>query len=1163
MKKLSVLFVLLALLLTVLAVNAGAPTEYAIPEVGTVLNGFIVTDVTDMESMDVTAVTLEHEKTGATLIWYANDSTYRSYRISFRTPVYNDTGLAHVFEHASLGGSEKYPGSNLFFEMINKTSNTFLNALTYQAVTMYPMASTSEEQLKIYMDYYMNGVFNPLVVEDQHAMMREAYRYQLDDADSDITLSGIVYSEMLGALDLYSWADTNLVRMFYDGSYGAIVSGGDPDYIPDMTMEDIQTFHATYYHPSNSLAILTGDIYLPDFLAMIDEDFFSKYEKRDIEITDDRYTEPEEGFVSETFDYPVENGASAENAGAIYYSFLVPNGGLSDLLLRDYICSYLGNSASPFGRLMEERMPTAAYSVTGHDFLPGEIISFVAVNVNAEDADTFKGIVDEAIADLLENGVNQEVLDSFITSDRFSTLLAQDSPDIYFSDGTFATYYWAEMNGEKEAWKEIDHFNANVEEMVNKETVDAMLKEWFSDVKISRMAITMPVPGLKEEKDAALKQKLTDMKAAMSEDEINALIASTKDFNDWQAANSEIAMDPAMNALTVETLSEEYPTAEVNETDFDGIRLITGEMDSDLVYVSIMTDASNIPYEMLTAYAFMTGELGSLDTENYAKADLPAAMSAVSYDMGMYADTVEYDDGSYTPVLSLSWYALGDTLESSFDLANEILFTTKFSDYDSLRNDAAAAAASYPLIAKSLGSLIEIELLNSLYYGSARYSNAISGASYINYLNQLSKMSDEEMAAVEEDFENIRSMLLNKRNPVIVILGNSENVEKATDLAYQFLQQYGDADLPFVDYDELIPETDPHTAVATTDSVVYNAVSANIADAGYERSGKIEVMNSLVSDKILLPELRFNRSAYGAYAASSGKDVVIMYTYRDPNLRTTFDIYATVGDTLRGFAETLSKEELDGYIISAYGSLTYPFGPITQLNTAATDKVTGFDTGEYIINMIKDIKDFKAEDIAYYAPLYDAMTAEGAPRMTVGAKSMIEDASDLYSTIIYEYMGTGTEGSNEIYDLLMSMSPEELREMFSSMDREDLASVMSYLMDCFTDETGNVDMVQVLSVFNEAKNAGWTDEQIQSAVDFLDTSASEATLETEVDALVEEELSVADLFDGFFSSNEEIQFLSESIAAGDYESAAAVLNEDTPMNAVMESLLDSYMAQFN
>ncbi len=1163
MKKLTVLSVLLAVLMTVLSVNAGAPTEYAIPEVGTEINGFVVTDVYEMESMDATAVTLEHEKTGAALIWFANDSTYRSYRITFRTPVYNDTGLAHVFEHASLGGSEKYPGSNLLFEIMNKTGSLYLNALTFQAVTQYPMASTSEEQLKVYVDYYMNGVFNPLVVNDKHAMMREAYRYQLEDADSEITLGGIVYSEMLGALNIESWAGTNLTRMFYDGSYGAIISGGDPEYIPDMTLEDIQNFHETYYHPSNSLSVLTGDIYLPDFLAQIDGDFFSKYEKRGIEIVDDKYTEPEEGFVSKTFEYPVENGASAENAGVIIYSFKVPGSTMDDTAMGNYLCSYLSNSASPFGRLMEERMPTAVYYVTSHDFLPSDVISFVAINVNAEDADTFKGIVDEAIADLLKNGADEEILKSFIVSNQFSTLLSQDSPDLYFNNGLIVSYYWGEQNGDTEAWKTADHFDAHISEIVTKESVDAKLKEWFSDVKVSRMAITMPVPGLKEEKDAALKQKLADKKAAMSEDEINELIAETKEFNEWQAANSEITMDPSMNVLTVDTLPEEYPSAEVTETTLDGARLITGELDSDLVYVNVITDASNVPYEMLTAYSFMSNELGALGTEKYEKADLPAAMASVAYSMSMGADTLEYDDGTYDPVFSVKWYALGETLEGSFDMASEILFNTKFSNHEDLRNDAAMNASSYPIMAENYGIMFAQELASSLYYPNTRYTKLLSDENYLNYLNQVSQMSDEELSAVESDMENIRSMVLNKRDPIIVILGNSENVAKATELAAKFLNQYGSAEAESVNYDEKIPATDPHTAIATTDSVVYNIASAKLSDAGFERSGKLLVMNSLISDKILLPELRFNRSAYGAYAASLGKDAVFMYTYRDPNLRTTFDVYATVGGTLRGYAETLTAEDIEGYIISKYGDLTSPLGPISQMQEAVSDQILGFDTAAYTIQQIKDIKDFKVEDIAYYAPLYEAMTTADAPRITVGAKSMVEEASDLYSTIIYDYMGSGTSSSSsiEIMDILKGMSKEELREMFASMDKQDLASIMSYVMDCFTDENGNVDMVQVLSFFNEAKNAGWTEEQILAASEYLEETSAEAEAAEAVPA--ELGFTIDSLFDDLFSSSEEMQSLYDYVEAGEYEAAAALLSDETAFNAVLEGLLESYLYWFN
>ena len=183
---------------------------------------------------------------------------------------------------------------------------------------------------------------------------------------------------------------------------------------------------------------------------------------------------------------------------------------------------------------------------------------------------------------------------------------------------------------------------------------------------------------------------------------------------------------------------------------------------------------------------------------------------------------------------------------------------------------------------------------------------------------------------------------------------------------------------------------------------------------------------------------------------------------------------------------------------------------------------------------------------------------------------MVEEASDLYSTIIYDYMGTGTSSSsNEIMDVLMSMSKEELRDMFASMDKQDLASIMSYVMDCFTDENGNVDMVQVLSLFNEAKNAGWTEEQILAASEYLEETSAPAAVEDEAAAAeaeavaAEEGISLDSLFGDFFSSSEEMQSLYDYVEAGEYEDAVALLSDETSFNALLEGLFESYLYWFN
>ena len=97
------------------------------------------------------------------------------------------------------------------------------------------MASTSEEQLLKYVDFYMNGLVDPLALNNPYAMMSEAFHYELDDADGAIEQQGVVYSEMLAKLPQSRWAEYNYKRVMWPDSYITYISGGDPLYIPDLT----------------------------------------------------------------------------------------------------------------------------------------------------------------------------------------------------------------------------------------------------------------------------------------------------------------------------------------------------------------------------------------------------------------------------------------------------------------------------------------------------------------------------------------------------------------------------------------------------------------------------------------------------------------------------------------------------------------------------------------------------------------------------------------------------------------------------------------------------------------------------------------------------------------------------------------------------------------
>ena len=173
-------------------------SHYKLPKVGDTLYGFKVNSIYDYDERNAKVVLFEHIKTGSKVFLISNDDVDKTAAFGFNTLTFDNKGVPHVFEHACLGGSEKYPNSNLFDEATNRTYNTYMNAFTMQHTTIYPFSSLSDPQLFALYKFYMDGVFNPNIIRDEKNLEKEAYRYTLENAKDDINLNGILYSEMSG-----------------------------------------------------------------------------------------------------------------------------------------------------------------------------------------------------------------------------------------------------------------------------------------------------------------------------------------------------------------------------------------------------------------------------------------------------------------------------------------------------------------------------------------------------------------------------------------------------------------------------------------------------------------------------------------------------------------------------------------------------------------------------------------------------------------------------------------------------------------------------------------------------------------------------------------------------------------------------------------------------
>src|SRR5690606_8501103 len=156
-------------------------------------------DTQDLPDIQSVGKLYEHIETGAQVLYLENEDTNKAFTIGFKTPPYNDNGIAHIIEHSVLNGSQKYPSKEPFVELIKGSLNTFVNAMTFSDKTIYPVASTNQKDFMHLMSVYLDAVFKPNFYTNPQILAQEGWHYHLESAEEELIYKGVVYNEMKGA----------------------------------------------------------------------------------------------------------------------------------------------------------------------------------------------------------------------------------------------------------------------------------------------------------------------------------------------------------------------------------------------------------------------------------------------------------------------------------------------------------------------------------------------------------------------------------------------------------------------------------------------------------------------------------------------------------------------------------------------------------------------------------------------------------------------------------------------------------------------------------------------------------------------------------------------------------------------------------------------------
>ena len=959
----------------------------------------------ELKDQHMDGLVLRHIKSGARIVLLANDDPNKVFAIAFRTTPMDSTGVPHIIEHSVLAGSEKYPVKDPFMEMEKGSLKTFINAFTAADWTMYPCASCNYKDFKNLVDVYMDAVMHPLIYRREEIFRQEGWRYEMESRDADLTVNGVVYSEMKGVFsDPESNMNLELMKaLFPDTTYG-VESGGDPKVIPQLTYENFLEFHRTYYSPANSYIYLYGDMDMGDMLMYLDKAYLSSFDI--IPVDSEIGVQKATGFKKVQIPYSVSEDEDTEDKAYLEYGVKLFDGpeykkALAWEILANILFSIpgapvkkalldagIGNDVS--GQYMgDQRQP---------------ILTVTARETSADKADEFLRIIRDTVAEIAAKGVNRRSILAALNRAEFSFREADFGgypKGIVFGFTSLSAYLYDEtaaLKGLDRGWV-FDELRKDLETGYFEE----LLRDFLATDHAALVVMT-PEPGLATKEEEALAAGLAARKASMSEAEIDELVAKTKALKEFQSRVETEEELSCLPSLTRDDIGrEQQPVPYTAETTAEGFPLVhVDRFTGGITYAQLRFDATDVPEEELPYLGLLSDVYMFMDTENYAYRELQDEANFYTGGISGYLEStaVKGEVGAMKAFFTIAAKVFDGNLAKGIDLAWEGIGRLKLEDTDRLREIMAELAVRLPSSMEGRGHTTARSLAYSYFSPSVRFTHLSCGESYYAQLRKWIADFDNVKDDLLAHLKRMRAHIFRKERLTLGVTADAAGYEKACEAFATLPALFAElpAEQPIAAMKELPWKGGYHFAkknevLTYAGAVQYNCAAGNYREAGYEYSGAFAVLNILLSRDYLWTKIRVLGGAYGAmqgFGAISGD--TFMVTYRDPNCRESFAAFDGAADYVANL--NLSENEITKYIIGTIADMDIPYTPASILGTAMSRYFTGLTAEEW--QKVRDeVLTVTNEQLRALAPMLKAVLAQGY-RAALATESTAKECKDLF-----------------------------------------------------------------------------------------------------------------------------------------------------------------------
>ncbi len=869
------------------------------------LHGFVIEKEERVDYLDATLVTLRHEKTRMPLFFLDRPDNNKSFAIGFITKPEDDSGVFHIIEHSVLCGSKKYPVKEPFAELMKSTVSTYLNALTYQRFTLYPVSSYIDKALFDMMDVYLDAVFNPLVLEDENIFLQEGHRFEVDE-DGSLQANGVVFNEMRdGFMSFSSLTSLYTSRILEPGGPGGFCSGGVPKDILKLTYPNFVRILREHYHPSNAFCFLDGSVDIEKALKLIDE-YISAFDYKEYPSLRTKDIEP---LTEPRFEYYPITDEENNSIKLLSYNTIGSKSDEEEELNAAAFTILIDALASSESSPLQE-------AVLDMDLCTKMSISLYNVNTICT---AFAGVEEGKELELIDRyqALLEEKLDEFI--DKSDLMASINSYEFFIREQDYGQTprgieyicnmadYYADGQEAVNALTYVKHY-ATLRTLIGTDFFHELAKKHLINGKRSILCMR---PTTEEMTDGVCEALAETVKNITKEDKVT-LAEKSEGLKAWQETpDTDEALDtiPKLEISDIDFVEDKTPTV---VSSCLGASLLSHPIPTcGITYLNLYFDVTDLtPEEMLHLQLFLA-VFRNFERENLSPQQLEVLVKTHLGEFGRQLSVIKTKEGGTKVYLKFTTSFIEDNTDPALELITRIITAPVLNNPTVIEKRIARWLDSRKEAYRTGTTNSRIATSG---YDSLGYIN--EGIFGIKFYDKILSLGPEGCAELCEVIIKIYERVITQKRLTLAVTGSLTG-ERLTSLVSSI--KAGEEITPY-DYST---HPEPKNYIITTDeAVAKTALAASTPKSTKNRDSAVgRVLTSILDYEVLWNEIRIKGGAYSTgLVINRNRGIILCYSASDPNPARSIEVFRNIGELAREFI--IEATDLDSFIISAYSDAT-------------------------------------------------------------------------------------------------------------------------------------------------------------------------------------------------------------------------------------------------